>query len=134
MYNIHGASRPARSARRTAPLRTRRFGDESTSAWYWGGKETDEGETLFWSNTRWATGGTNTNPPQGFSTSFDLLDALIAAMPSDVPLVSINGYSAGGQLTGRYAFATALGTPGASRGPHVRFFVGNPGSYLCAWC
>lgn len=104
------------------------FGNEVTSAAYWNADA--GGETLFWSNSRWSTGGTNTAPPKGWSTSFDLMDALLRALPPSVALVSVVGFSAGAQLSGRYAFATPLGSPSDAYAPHVRFFVGNPGSYV----
>ena len=104
------------------------FGNEATAGAYWNAAAA--GETLFWSNSRWSTGGTNSAPPKGWSTSFDLLDALLRALPPSVALVSVVGFSAGAQLSGRYAFATPLGSAADAFAPHVRFFVGNPGSYL----
>lgn len=105
------------------------FGNEATAGAYWNA-EGAASETLFWSNSRWSTGGTNTAPPKGWSTSFDLLDALLRALPPSVALVSVVGFSAGAQLSGRYALATPLGSPGDSFAPHVRFFVGDPGSFV----
>ena len=110
------------------------FGNETSDGTYWraaGGA----GATLFWSNSRWSTGGSNSAPPRQFSTAFDLLDALLRALPRSVTLASVVGFSAGAQLSGRYAFATPLagGAQGGEpqpRAPHVRFIVSDPGSYL----
>ena len=105
------------------------FGNEASAGAYWNAEDAAS-ETLFWSNSRWSTGGTNTAPPKGWSTSFDLLDALLRALPPSVALVSVVGFSAGAQLSGRYALATPLGGPADSFAPHVRFFVGDPGSFV----
>ena len=105
------------------------FGNEASGESYWGGGS-GPGQSLFWSNSRWSTGGTNTAPPRGWSTSFDLLDALLRALPTSVKLVSVIGFSAGAQLSGRYAFATPLGSAADAFKPHVRFFAGAAGSYL----
>lgn len=106
------------------------FGNETSTGSYWGpGNPRDTSLTLFWSNSRWSTGGTNTAPPKGFSTAFDELDALVAALPSTVTLVSVVGFSAGAQMSGRYAFATPLGATQPGR-PHIRFIVSDPGSFL----
>lgn len=104
------------------------FGNQSSDGAYWRAAAADSA-TLFWSNSRWSTGGSNTAPPRQWSTSFDLLDALLLALPRSITLATVAGFSAGAQLSGRYAFATPLGTD-APQQPHVRFIVSDPGSYL----
>ena len=106
------------------------FGNEASSGDYWNDVSGALGETVFWSNSRWSTGGTNTAPPKSWTTSFDQMDALLRALPKSVTLISVVGFSAGAQLTARYAFGTPLGSPEDDFSPHVRFFAGNPGSYL----
>ena len=119
------------SAGRTPPVLVLApwFGNESTRGAYWRAADGDGSASLFWSNSRWSTGGSNTAPPRAFSTSFDLLDALLRALPRSVALASVAGFSAGAQLSGRYAFATPLGSGGAAA-PRVRFIVSDAGSYL----
>ena len=120
------------------------FGNEQIDAAVWGAPAGEEGASAFWSlSSRWLTGG-NTSPsadgesPQTrFSTAFDALDALLAALHSlsgfpNLRLITLAGFSAGAQLASRYAVASMTGTPPEppSAAPTERIIVSNPSSLM----
>ena len=106
------------------------FGNEQVLASEWGEGGDDAARSAFWDTTRWLNGG-NASPgdgPSGWTTAFDVLDALVANLNSGVAfpnlkLITFVGFSAGAQLASRYAWATPL-----SAG--VRFLVSDPGTLL----
>lgn len=109
------------------------FGNEQVTRAYWE-PGTGSGESSWWDTSRWMQGGDNSPSPPRFTTSFDALDAIVAALRNatafpNLRLVTFVGFSAGAQLLGRYAFATRAGAPGAPP-PHVRFVVSDASSYL----
>jgi hypothetical protein len=130
------------------------LGNESVSGKYWAGLD-DGSASLFWSVTRWTHGGNASpgpagdNPPVKWSTSFDALDALVAALTAAATadgalpalrLITVAGFSAGAQLAQHWAFArkaavaAAAGAAPAAAGvpspPQVRVLVSDPGSYV----
>ena len=118
------------------------FGNEQVDAATWGAPAGERGASAFWTAaSRWLTGG-NTSPSADggapatrYSTAFDALDALIAALRSgggfpSLRLITVAGFSAGAQLTSRYALASAEGAPPAPGAPAVRLLVSDPASLL----
>lgn len=92
-----------------------------------------------WTTSRWLSGG-NISPGASsaaqFTTAFDVLDKLVGRLMNrelfaGVQIVTLVGFSAGAQLSSRYAFATPLGAPRDVDGaPRLRFVVSDPGTYL----
>jgi pimeloyl-ACP methyl ester carboxylesterase len=114
------------------------FGNEQAQGGDWGSGGDASSASAFWTTSRWMQGGNispgASAPPTGFTTAFDALDALVrniseSALFPNLEIVTIVGFSAGAQLSSRYAFATALGAAGAG-GPRVRFVVSDPGTFL----
>jgi hypothetical protein len=84
---------------------------------------------LLWTCDGWSDGLAAASDPQ--ATSYGALDALVAAFLARFPSVArvtISGFSAGGQLTQRYAAANHV-DPGAGGTP-FRYVIGDPSSYL----
>ena len=109
------------------------FGNEPVERAYWE-PGTGAGVSVYWNSSLWMEGGDNSATPHNFTTSFDALDAVVAALRNvsvfpHLRLVTLVGFSAGAQLLGRYAFATREGASGAPL-PHVRFIVSDASSYL----
>ncbi|MBV9824291.1 MAG: alpha/beta hydrolase [Alphaproteobacteria bacterium] len=88
---------------------------------------------LRWGNGHWATAGDASGPIA--VSSYDAMDTLLATLGDRSRFPSLRrvvfaGFSAGGQLTQRYA-AVGHGPEILSRsGIALRFVVGSPGSYL----
>lgn len=91
--------------------------------------EDDDGRAatdLTWTDDTWKDGATPVL--RDAVSSFEVMDRLLAtlarpeAAPRDIVIV---GHSAGGQFVQRYAAAARL-----PAGPHVRFVVANPSSYV----
>ena len=109
------------------------FGSEQVTSDFWVGSGATD--SLYWDSSRWLVGGNNSPGgaiPVKYSTSFDALDGVVAALLAAFPSltrVSVAGFSAGGQLVSRYAFFQGqVEAPGVP--PPIRFLVGDPGSYL----
>jgi len=90
-------------------------------------------ETLRWGNGRWATAADATGPVA--VSSYDALDALLLTLADRSRLpnlrsVVVSGFSAGGQLTQRYAALGRAPEKLMQNGIVLRFVVGSPGSYL----
>jgi len=84
------------------------------------------GDQLYWTVDSWKEGGDSEAAGRSWTTSsFRVMDSLLAALRSDYPMARIvlAGHSAGGQFVQRYA---------ASNGVHVAdgYVPMNPGSYL----
>ena len=115
------------------------FGNEQVYDSAWGAGGDDSAISVYWTTSRWMGGG-NISPGASkaaqFTTAFDCLDALVTRLSSrqlfpNVQIVTLVGFSAGAQLSSRYAFATPLGAPRDVGGsPRLRFIVSDPGSYL----
>ncbi|MGE3857823.1 MAG: alpha/beta hydrolase [Dehalococcoidia bacterium] len=90
--------------------------------------EDDEGRApsdLIWTDATWKDGATPVL--RDAVSSFGVMDRLLAALAEETSLrdIVIVGHSAGGQFVQRYAAAARL-----PDGPHVRFVVANPSSYV----
>jgi hypothetical protein len=115
------------------------FGNEQVYDSAWGAGGDDSAISAYWTTSRWMGGG-NISPGASkaaqFTTAFDCLDALVTRLSSrqlfpNLQIVTLVGFSAGAQLSSRYAFATPLGAPRDVDGlPRLRFLVSDPGSYL----
>jgi hypothetical protein len=88
-----------------------------------------EPNDLLWTCDAWSDGLASTNDPS--ATSYGALDALLTAVEHNFPQlerITVSGFSAGGQLTQRYAAVNAI-----DRGIHgvaFRYVVGSPSSYV----
>jgi pimeloyl-ACP methyl ester carboxylesterase len=82
-----------------------------------------------WTCDAWSDGLSASNDAQ--VTSYGALDTLISTVVDAFPQIkdlTVAGFSAGGQLTQRYAAANGVDHSGES--PHYRYVVGSPSSYL----
>lgn len=94
-----------------------------------GNADDPEPSDLIWTCDAWSDGLAATNDPQ--ATSYGALDALLTVVQKNFPQlqrITVSGFSAGGQLTQRYAAVNAVdrGTPGIA----FRYVVGSPSSYV----
>jgi len=114
------------------------FGDEQVPSSYWDAT-LKSAASMFWTTSRWLYGGNNSpgpasDPPVQWSTSFDALDALVAAARAGqwpkLKRVVLAGYSAGAQLASRYAWARHDAGGGGDGGAPLRVLVSDPGSFL----
>jgi pimeloyl-ACP methyl ester carboxylesterase len=95
----------------------------------WGEIDAPADDELHWSCEGWKMGKAAEN--EGAASSFDALDALIAALAPSFPRltrITLAGHSAGGQLAQRYA-ALRHADDGASPVP-LAYLVSSPSSYL----
>ena len=106
------------------------FGDEQLTSEEWGGAVPSGLGSTHWTTSNWMSGGIASPKPAKFTSSFDALDAVVerltdgAAFPS-LSRVVVSGFSAGGQMVNRYAWAM-----GADPSPTVAFAFSDPGTYL----
>ena len=124
------------------------FGSQQVAAADWGGSDGAAAASLFWGNTtRWTSGGDavasgDETVAKEEATAFGALDTLLAVLREKCGMrsISVVGMSAGAQLALRHAFASGHeDEPGI--GPHVKYLVASPGSYLyldgarpASWC
>lgn len=119
-------------------------GNEQQNSSYWcsgfGSGACDAGSfSAYWTSSRWLTGG-NISPgltgAAQYTTSFDIMDALIANLTASLLFpnlrqVSLLGFSAGSQFFSRYAWGSPVGAiASASNGVPVRYIISDPGTYL----
>lgn len=89
--------------------------------------------TLRWDWTGWM-GGDDALAPAPLS-SFDVLDALLAALADPLPFpalreVVVAGHSGGAQVAHRYAVLARGEAPLAARGVKLGYVIANPSSYV----
>jgi pimeloyl-ACP methyl ester carboxylesterase len=86
--------------------------------------------SIYWSTSRWLSGGNNSPDPARFTTSFDALDATVAWLrashATSLERVGLVGFSAGAQLVSRWA----LFSPLAATDANVTTVVSDPSSYI----
>lgn len=86
--------------------------------------------SAFWDSSRWLEGGDNSPQPERFTTSFDVIDAVVAMLRAqqssgwlpNLDQISIAGFSAGAQLVSRWAAFSPV--------PGVRTIAGDGSSYM----
>ena len=84
----------------------------------------------FWDSSRWLKGGDNSPRPERFTTSFDVIDAVVETLRAqrqngwlpNLGQISIAGFSAGAQLVSRWAAFSPV--------PGVRTIAGDGSSYM----
>jgi len=100
------------------------FGDEQIRLSEWGGSGAAKNVSVFWSSSRWLSGGDNSPSPSRFTTSFDALDDLVACLAAgflNLERVTVVGFSAGAQLSSRWAFfSDRVSSSGAHGGGGLR--------------
>ena len=118
------------------------FGSEQVTAAVWGAPAGEDGVSAFWgAASRWLTGGNTfagadgASPQTRYSTAFDALDALVAALRDgggfpNLEIITVAGFSAGAQLASRYAFASPASLPPAPGAVAVRVIVSDPASFM----
>ena len=106
------------------------FGSEQVDGAYWGnGQKTDL--SAWWKGGGWKDGA---NSKDNFLSAFEALDQIVLALsnPTNFPkmkLITITGFSAGGQTLQKYSFFSSLKVHSNSKAK-VRVIISNPGSYL----
>ena len=143
-YFCQGLSATLAAARGSTLVLAPWLGNVSVTGREWAGLD-DGSASLYWSVTRWTHGGNaspgpnGNDPPVKFSTSFDALDAIVAALTAAAAadgalpalrLITVAGFSAGAQLAQRWGFARKVAAAGAGAGGALlRVLVSDPGSY-----
>lgn len=106
----------------------------SETSWLGSKRGREMASSVTWSGLKWLTGAATAagkyGPSEGFTTSFDALDAIVANLressrfPS-IKLVTLAGFSAGAQMLQRWSLLSSapLGQP------RVRVVVGSPNTY-----
>lgn len=90
----------------------------------------DDAVSAHWTTSRWLDGGDASPSPKRYTTSFDVLDAVVNALIRtresgrfpNLRNISINGFSAGAQLVSRWAVFSPIDT--------IRVIVADGSSYL----
>ena len=106
------------------------FGSEQVDGAYWGnGQKTDL--SAWWKGGGWKDGANSKNK---LLSAFEALDQIVLALtdPTNFPkmkLITITGFSAGGQTLQKYSFFSSLKVHSNSKAK-VRVIISNPGSYL----
>lgn len=102
------------------------FGDVSLSGSEWNSESYRPYSALsnsaYWSSSSWISGGDNSEGngvPDDFTSSYDALDELVATVSSStifpsMELITMTGFSAGGQMVNRYAWATEIDSQSSS--------------------
>jgi pimeloyl-ACP methyl ester carboxylesterase len=95
-------------------------------------KKVKNDASIWFNATCWLQGCNSYDNPANYTSSFDALDQLINTISNTtlfphIKRVTLVGFSAGGQMINRYAFASLVGATSTLK---IRFIVANAGTHL----
>lgn len=87
------------------------FGNAQATAADWVSGGDPSYVSAYWNTARWVSGGNNSPEPKKYTTTFDILDHLMAELARlktvgkfpNLKRITVNGFSAGAQLASRWA-------------------------------
>jgi hypothetical protein len=119
------------------PINDHRFGDEQVTGSEWQSNPPDPTAiSAYWSSSAyWMSGANNSPSPEQYTSSYGCLDALVRAVVNknvfpNVNWVVVTGFSAGGQTTISYSWATSVDANSTAEHWHMRYIPSDPGSFL----
>jgi len=94
--------------------------------------------SAYWNTYRWVAGGNASPEPSKYTTSFDILDAIVSTLATakssgrfpNLSRVTLNGFSAGAQVLSRWAFFSSYANGAVDTGLTIRTIVADGSSYL----